>query len=343
MSLDRRPTMADVAREAGVGVMTVSRVLRGDTGVSAKLTSQVRNAIDELGYISNNLAGGLSSRKSRAVVIAAPSFNEPNVSPVIDQISLKLGQRNYQVLLANTQYDMNTEISVVRQCLGWQPAGIILWGNEHSTTTRNLVRANGIAAVDVWNVPDEIIDCAVGFSHVAAARIITEHVLGKGARRPVFVRGAFSGVQSIVHRERGYREALNADARIEPWVFMPREGPLSIADGAAITQRILSEHAGIDALLFAGEAGAVGAVLACQKLGVSIPNDLMVAGFGDSQLMEMMMPSISTVTPSLNEIAELAVTRLIERMEDRALPGHTDYVHVELIARQSTTIRAHNQ
>jgi len=336
MSHSGRPTMADVAREANVGVMTVSRVLRGDGRVSSALSERVHEAIKKVGYISNTLAGGLSSRRSRAVVVVTPSLADTTVSRVIDAISRRLSQKGYQVLLANTQYSPEMEIEVLRQSLGWQPAGLILWGVEQDSSIRKLIRASGVAAVEVWNIQDDVIDCAVGFSHVDAGRLITEHVLEEGARRPAFVRGAYSGLRSIEGREAGYRKAVDEDGLSEPLVIVPKAGPLSIDDGARVVDQIIDEHPDIDALIFAGETAAVGAVLRCQQRSISIPDNLMVAGFGDGPLMQRMTPPISTVNPGLDDVAERAVAQLVDRIEGSAAPGLTEYVDVEIVVRGST-------
>jgi len=336
VSCDRKVTMAEVAREAGVGVMTVSRVLRGGGGVSDKLAARVRHAVDKLGYISNDLAGGLSSRTSRAIVVVVPSFAEPTVSSVVDAISRKVSEQRYQVLLANTHYDKENEISVLRQCLGWQPAGIILWGFDHNPNIKNLIRANRTPTVEIWSVEDDIIDCAIGFSHLDAGLLITQHIIDRGANMPAFVRGAYTDVRSIEQRERGFRNALLARQMLEPHVIVPESGPLSMAHGGAVVERVLNEKSGVDALIFGGEAAAVGAVLKCQQLGVDVPKDIMIAGFGNSELMRMVTPSITSVATDIEELASVSVRQLLERIEGRLSPGFREYLPVEVHARQST-------
>jgi LacI family gluconate utilization system Gnt-I transcriptional repressor len=296
----------------------------------------VHAAIEKLGYISNNLAGGLSSRRSRAVVVVTPSFAETTVSRVIDAISRKLSRDGYQVLLANTEYNPEMEMEVLRRCLGWQPAGLILWGVEQDPSVRKLIPANGVAAVEVWNVQDDVIDCAVGFSHVEAGRLITQHVLDEGAQRLAFVRGAFSRLRSADGREAGFRQAVTAAGRCDPLVIVPNAGPLSIDDGAQVVDRIVTEHPDVDAVIFAGETAAVGAVLRCQQRGIAVPQSLMVAGFGDGPLMQRMSPPITTVSPGVEDVAERAVACLVDRIEGRAAPGLKEYVDVEIIVRGST-------
>ena len=118
--------MADVAREAGVSLVTVSRVINQPDKVAPETLAQVREAIDRLRYVPNLMAGSLASNRTRIVAAVVPTLASSIFSDTIDGLSLALAQAGYQLLVGQTQFDGDQEISVAEAFIGRRVDGLVL-------------------------------------------------------------------------------------------------------------------------------------------------------------------------------------------------------------------------
>lgn len=127
-----RPTLKDIAQMARVSEMTVSRVLRGKGEASPYTCDRVREAAKTLGYVPNQIAGSLSSNSVNLIGVVVPSVSSSVFSEVLTGIINVLKETQLQPVFGVTGYDLDTEETVVRQMLSWQPSGLIIAGLEHT-------------------------------------------------------------------------------------------------------------------------------------------------------------------------------------------------------------------
>ena len=166
--------MSDVARLAGVSKMTVSRVLAGHS-VAADTRARVCQAIDQLGYVADAAAGALSSGRSEFVAVLVPSLSSSNFSDTVRGLTDALEPHGLQLLLGDTDYDLEREERLVRSMLRHQPRCVALTGAQHTDATRKVLERSAIPVVEMWDLPTHPIDTAVGFSNVRAARAMVRH------------------------------------------------------------------------------------------------------------------------------------------------------------------------
>ena len=176
-------TLKHVAERAGVAPITVSRALNAPQSVSALLRRQIDAAISELGYVPNRFAGALASAQSRIVPVIVPSLSNAVFIEVIQGIQEVLEAEQYQLLLANTQYDLAREAELVSTLLGWSPCGLIVAGLRHAERTQHLLRGYGRPLVEIMEYGASAIDMNVGLSHIKAGETMGAHLVERGYRQ----------------------------------------------------------------------------------------------------------------------------------------------------------------
>ncbi|WP_425321446.1 LacI family DNA-binding transcriptional regulator [Cupriavidus plantarum] len=289
------PRMSDVARVAGVSKMTVSRVLAGHR-VADKTRERVRQAIDKLGYVADAAAGALSSGRSEFVAVLVPSLSSSNFSDTVRGLTTALEPHGLQLLLGDTDYALDREERLVRSLLRHQPRCIALTGAQHTDATRKLLERSGIPVVEMWDLPSQPIDTAVGFSNVRAARAMVRHLADRGYRRIGFLGGASALDTRGLDRLKGYRAEIKALDLGEPRVVRLGDSPITMSHGAPAMAALLSQWPDTDAVMCVSDMSAFGAIMECHRRGLSVPGDMAVAGFGNFEVAACCHPTITTVS-----------------------------------------------
>lgn len=328
--------MRDVAQKAGVGAITVSRALRNPETVSEELRQRIRKAMDELNYIPNSIAGTLSSMRSNAVVILVPNVSDSTFSDTIQGISDVAGRQNLQILLGTSQYSMEQEEELLRHLLAWRPVGIFLTGKEHTPGARELVTRMGVPVVEFWDVVEDPIDMSVGFSHFEIGYKVASHVIERGGKRVLFVRGSYELENRVKAREEGYRAAIR-DAGLEEFAALtPAPGPIGIGGGVIAMQQILESYRNIDGVIFGSDYPAAGAIFECQRRGISVPGDIMIAGIGDYDIASHIYPSLTSAQMPRYEIGKRAGELMMARIAGEKVRENVVILDTPLIIREST-------
>ena len=313
-------TMADVAREAGVSLMTVSRVYKRPDSVAQRTREKVLETGRRLGFSPNSIAGNLASGRTSMIGIVVPSLRNSNNATSIQGMADYLRQASYHFMIANTGYSMEDEAAVVKAVLQRRPDGRVLTGTRHGRETIDLLQAAHMPVVETWETRGPFIDMATGFDNYEAARKITRHLVDRGYRKIGYIDYPAIGLDRYLERLRGLKDELEA-AGLEPTSIV---SPLDAGDlyqdassfrGGALGLRKLQEASSdIDAVLCASDILAVGVLFECQRQGVRIPDQLAVAGFGDFEIAAEVPPGLTTIRTHGYQIgwnaAEMLVTRI---------------------------------
>ncbi|RQT15630.1 LacI family DNA-binding transcriptional regulator [Burkholderia contaminans] len=287
--------MSDVARLAGVSKMTVSRVLAGHS-VAAETRARVCAAIDQLGYVADAAAGALSSGRSEFVAVLVPSLSSSNFSDTVRGLTDALEPEGLQLLLGDTDYDLEREERLVRSMLRHQPRCIALTGAQHTDATRKVLERSAIPVVEMWDLPTHPIDTAVGFSNVRAARAMVRHLAERGYRRIGFLGGASELDRRGLDRLKGYQAEIKALKLGEPRIVRLGESPITMSHGGPAMAALLAQWPDTDAVMCVSDMSAFGAIMECHRRGLSVPEDIAVAGFGNFEVATCCHPAITTVS-----------------------------------------------
>ncbi|SAL56795.1 LacI family transcription regulator [Caballeronia peredens] len=328
--------ITDVAAAAGVSPITVSRVFNAPDTVAPETLARVRQAVAELGYVPNRLAGGLSSAKSRLIAAIVPTLAHSLFSETIQVFSDTMSRAGYQVLLGLSGYgDTNEhepehEDALLDAVLSRRPEGVLLTGVAHTATLRERLRKIAIPVVETWDMTDDPIDMLVGFSHYRIGVSVAERFLARGARRPALVS---ANDQRALARRRGFVETL-ARRGIADVAEMLMPPPSSVALGKEGLRRIIETRAGVDAIFCSSDLLALGVVAEARRLAIDIPGRIAVCGFGALEFTADTIPALTTVRVDGRRIGATAARCLIDRLDGATEKTCVD-VGFELIERET--------
>jgi LacI family gluconate utilization system Gnt-I transcriptional repressor len=317
--LDKRKwvRMSEVAVAAKVSTMTVSRVLRSPEKVRPETCQRVEAAIRKLGYVPDEAAGALSSRRSRIVGALVSTLGGSVFASTVDGLSQTLREVGYQLLLATTNYTPHVEAEFISAMLARRPDGLVLTSALHTKPAQRLLRSARIPIVELWELPDRPIDSAVGFSNRAAGKAMAEFLADTGRRRIGFIgRLEPSDTRGQLRRE-GYKDCLARRSLHAPRIVTPvglgTEDPRAGAVGLA---QMLTQWPDTSAVFCASDSVALGALSEARRRGLSVPGDIAIAGFGDFEMASEHGLALTTVrVPGFAIGAEAA--RLVSQVSKR--------------------------
>jgi LacI family gluconate utilization system Gnt-I transcriptional repressor len=313
----RSVKITDVAKLAGVAAMTVSRVLNAPDRVTPETTARVREAIEELGYVPNLIAGGLSSRRTRMIAAIVPTIVSPMFADTIHGFSDVFGSAGYQVLLAISGYDPAQEAAQLRAILSHQPDALMLTGTERAPDMRRLLRDAGIPMVDIWDITDTPADMVVGFDHHAIGAAMASHLLGKGIEHFAIV-GA--GDSRAIVRAGGFRDAILAAGKtMVAETVLP--APARITESRAATKALLAGMPPRLGVFCSSDFVGYGVVMEALAHGIAVPGRLAAIGFGDFEIGRECIVPITTINVNGTIVGRTAASLLLDRLNNRACPA----------------------
>lgn len=321
-------TLHDVAREAGVSLITASRALGNPGMVSDKTIERVQKAVEITGYIPNLLAGGLKSRKSLMVGALVPNIAVAQFLPTVKALTDTLDAAGYQLILGQTGYDHAREEALLATMISRRPDGIVVTGLIHSQLARDQLRRTGIPVVETWDLSDRPVDMAVGFSHVKVGSAVAGYFLGKGWRRLGIATG--DDQRAAVRRE-GFLTTVGHDV---PTAVVP--APSSLALGRRALTELLEKDPKIEAIFCSSDQLAQGVMVEAQARGLRIPDDLAICGFGDADFAAHLEPPLTSVQVDGAGIGRTAARLLLERYRGETVAEPVVDVGFRIVERGST-------
>ena len=322
--------MQDVARLAGVAVVTVSRVLNNPGAVAPATREAVRAAIHKVGYLPNLVAGGLASNKSGMVAVVVPTITNSIFADTVQGVSDTLEPAGISILLGQTGYDDERERMLIATMLGRRAEGLVVVGCTQAPPARALLAAAQIPVVQTWDLVDNPVDMLVGFSNFAAGHAVATHLLARGYRRVAFLGG---GDPRSRERGLGFRAALR-EQDIELAAEVELASPAAIDAAGAGLNRLLQTAPDADGAFFSTDVFAAGALLACGRAGVSVPKQLAIAGFGDLDLARHM--DLTTVRIRGYDIGRSAADMIIATLSGRTVECKVVDLGFEMVVRGTT-------
>lgn len=309
-------TMADVARAANVSKITVSRALRSPERVKPATRERVLHAAQELGYVPDSAAGALASGGNRLVAAVISTLDGSLFGRTIEGLSQNLRANSYQLLLGTTEYSEVSEADLVSTILGHHPDGVVLTSSEHTAETVTRLRAMQTAIVEIWELPEDPIDIAVGFSNVDAGFAMTKFLHDVGRRHLAYIGGGPKADLRNRLRHKGFMKACKAlGLREPPVVPYDRTVPSASVRGATGMRWILQNMPDVDAVFCTSDEVAVGAIGEAQRCGKDVPGDIAIAGKGDFEVGSQVGLGITTIRVPEFEIGETAARLILERKQ----------------------------
>lgn len=328
--------MSDVAREAGVSLVTVSRAINTPAKLAPDTLAAVRAAIERLGYVPNLMAGSLASNRSRIVAAIVPTISNLVFSETLESLARTLADGGYQLLLGQSAYRHQEEAALVDTFLGRRVDGLVLTGVAQPASLRLKLRRAGLPVVQTWDLAaagsEAPVDMLVGFSNIDAGRAAAKHLLTRGYRALAFI-GAEEERSRL--RLEGFRaEAVAAGAGEVPAELI--RPPVQIDDAGPRLAQLLMRRPDITAVFCNNDLLAAGLLFECRQRGWDVPGRIAVMGFGDMPIARAASPRLSTVRIRRGEMGERAGQMLLARLAGEDPGARLVDIGFEVIERSST-------
>jgi LacI family gluconate utilization system Gnt-I transcriptional repressor len=332
----KAPTMADVARLAGVSPMTVSRAFKTDSSVSEATREAILKAADALGYVFDSTASNLRSQRTDFVAVTIPSINNANFAETVRGLSEGLKSRGLQILLGYTDYDMAEEERLIEQFLRRRPEAIVVTGGRHTPRARRMLENAGIPVIETWDLPEAPIGHVVGFSNAGAVRVMVDHFVARGLSRIAFIGGDTSRDTRGADRRAGFIAAMKAHGLDATRLIAAGVPPISMREGAEAMGRLLDTLPDTEAVICVSDLSAFGALTECQRRGIAVPDRIGIAGFGDYEIAGIAVPALTTINPFPREIGARTAALILDVLDGRQEGAATVAITPELLIRQSS-------
>lgn len=325
-------TLADVALRAGVSPITASRALNRPEMVNRATREKVLETVRVMGYVPNLLAGSLASSKSRLVAVLLPTIAHSLFSGTVEAIMSRLTEAGYQTLLGPTGYSSEKEEALLEAILGRRPDGIVLMGSLHTPASRARLAAVKVPVVEAWDLSDAPIDMQVGFSHEKVGEHIARHFVAKGYQRFSVVtvddpRGRRRCVSLLKH----LAELGVADVPVE---ILPL--PATWQVGREGLQRLLKRTPAPQLVVCSSDTLALGVLAEAASLGLKVPEDIAVLGFGNISEAQYSHPGLSSIGINAQQMGREVADALLDRFST----GHSAHFSLDtgftLLERSST-------
>ena len=334
--------LKDIAEALDVSIVTVSKVLRGKTDVSAETRDRVLRKMEELHYKPNMIARGLASGRSYTVGLIVPDVADPFFAELARSLGAQLRKQNYQLVLTSADEDPAVEQHEAENLLQRGVDALLIASCQQD--------ADGLAAAlegsQEGRTPCVLLDRMlpgaeanfVGTDDVLAGRLATEHLLKLGRKRIAHL--ASSGTSTAQDRLQGYREALEAAGlpyAPELVVKCDLQSGRPDALGRDAMQRLVEQPEHPDAVFCYSDLLAVGAVRAARAMGRRVPEDVAVIGCGNLSLSEYLEVPLSSVDQGTAELGERAAKLALELIGSKGERGAQQVlVAPKVVARAST-------
>ncbi|MEL6641533.1 MAG: LacI family DNA-binding transcriptional regulator [Pseudomonadota bacterium] len=318
--------MRDVARQVGVSPMTVSRALRDDEAVSAETRAKIQKVAQDLGYVYDTTATALRTNKSGFVAVLLPSLNNANFASTFKGLSGGLEGTSLQLLLGSTNYVVEKEQQLVAQLLTRNPEAMVLTGGFHTDETRDLLTRRAITIVETWDMPETPLGHVVGFRNGDAMREIVTHLAETGRKKLAFVGAREGGDRRGLERRRGVIETAEALGLPEVEILEVGDAPVTMTNGEEAVTALGKTVTEFDALVCVSDPVAFGCLCACRRLGIDVPTDLAITGFGNFELAKVSAPRITTVDVNATLIGKRTaeLLRVIFETDEPTAPEQHD-------------------
>ena len=312
-------TMEDVAQAAGVSRMTVSRALRDEGLVTEKTRKRILAVVKKMNYVPDQMAGSLSTKRSGFIATLVPSINNVHYGKMVQALTEQLEGTGLQILLGHTDYSPHREESLVESLLKRRPEAIALPFDGHSERTITLLKNAQIPVVQLWETPAKPIDYTIGFSNEKVSRSMTEELIGLGYKNIAFLCETNDEWTRGSARREGFKRAMENAGLSAHRMIRFGTPPMSMKDGYFVGNNLHQYYDDVDCVFCVSDAPAFGVISGLREAGISVPDDIGVAGFGDFEISRYSNPTISTVKFDAAEVGSVAAELIVNLID----PAHS--------------------
>jgi LacI family transcriptional regulator len=308
-------SIKDVAREAGVSIATVSRVLNDIDVVNEDTKQKVKDAIKKLSYRPNIVARSLKTQKSSTIGIIIPDISNQFYPEIVRGCEDVANIYNYNIMLCNADLDVEREMEALRILKEKMIDGVIYMSNSIGNNIVDLISELEMPTILVETTDAEGIFPSVTIDNVMAAADAVKYLANKGNKRIAYVGTSIEKVNALSKRYTGYNKGLE-----EMGITHDKEivylGGVKSRDGYAGINTILDKGAEVDAVFCASDEIAMGVINALRDRSIKVPEDIDVMGFDDIYSASIFYPKLTTVAQPMYDMGSVSMRMLIKSINN---------------------------
>lgn len=320
------PTIKDVAKEANVSVATVSRVINNTGYVNDETRKIVEAVIEKVGYVPNQLARSLYTKKSNIIGLIVPHISTYYFSELIESLEDAITKKGYKLMIFNSKDDIALEKEYIKVFNQYSIDALILVANTKSTKAYMKMK---IPILTIDHIIDDSIP-SITCDNVQGGRLAAEKLVSTGVKKVIHFRGP-SVLITVVDRSKGFYNVMDKN-NIEVKSFDLDFRTPDLND----MEMFVKKHPDVDAIFCSSDVIAMYAMSVLNKLKYSIPEDVQVIGFDNIDLCEVLIPRLTTVAQPILEIGKISIDKILKMINKTNLFEMHSVVPVELIERNST-------
>ncbi len=325
-------TLKDVARETGLTVSTVSRVLNNRGYISKEAREKVYEAMKKLNYQPNEVARSLSKQTTNTIGVILPHIDHPYFSRLLSSLETAAYLNEYKLMVFNSNERDDKEVKYLDMCRGIRVAGIILCSG---TVEVKRFEDLGVPLVTIERFLESG-TAAIECDNRQGGRMVAKHLAEKGCRKVVYLSGENAEPMPADERALGFSEVCRK-VGLECLDLEEEKSDALYAslDYHEYIERILDEHPEIDGIFASSDVIAAQVIQICRRKGIRIPEQIKLVGFDDSLISMLTSPSITTIRQPIPEMASLAVQTILRASNKEMVPSRT-ILPVSLVERETT-------
>lgn len=336
MAKEKAVRLLDVARRAGVGVGTASRVLNNEASVSEEKRRRVLEAIEELGYRPNAIARSLKVSRTKTLGVIIPDVSNEFYSEIVRGAEDAARGERYNILLCSTDGKSEKEGHAVSMLSEKLVDGIIMLSYDLSGDILRSLHEADIPVALIATLLEEDAFITVNISNYQASRQAVEYLLGLGHRRIAMIAGPERDRDGGENRLAGYQAALAESGIGYDPVLVERSGGYTYEQGYLCMQRILERNTGLTAVFAASDHIAMGCIRALWDRGVRVPEDVSVMGFDNLSITNYAIPPVTTVDQPRYEMGRLAAEKICQILDGQTVEERHFVLTHSIVCRSST-------
>ena len=322
-----------VAEKAGVSVNTASRAINNKSDINEETKKRMLKVAQELGYVRNGTAVALRTRKTRTIGVVIADNRNPFYAEVLNGMEEAAREKNYHIILANTQRDYKKEEEAINLLLAKRVDGLLITPvQDRDDDIKNLINAN-IPFVVVGRDFENIEVDAVYNDEVKGGFLATEYLIKKGHKRIVLING-FLHKSPAKGRMEGYKKALKK-YRISLDESLMSVGDINIKDGYERTKQLLEKELNFTAIFAYNDMMAFGAMQAIREKGLRIPEDIGLVGYDDIPFSSLISPALTTIRLKKQDLGVESVKLLFSRINGSRKKIKKIMLDIELVIRET--------
>jgi LacI family transcriptional regulator len=328
-----RPTLVQVAEQAGVSVASASRALNG-ASASLEMVERVEAAAAQLGYVADVMARSLKVGRTEQLALSVADLGNPVYVTMMRAVETVVRGAGYRLVLSSTGSDAEEEIQILRNLNRGYADGLMMSPLRITPALIAELSASRLPLVVVGTLPAGVRVDNVRANSPRGIGLAVDHLVATGRRRIAFLNGPLDTVPGA-RRARGFTRAGRAAGLPEAPELRVVATDFTHDAGQRAAEELLEGNRP-DALLCANDLLAVGAMRTLLRRGVRIPEEIAVVGMDDTDLARQCTPTLSSVSLGSAERGRLAATLLLERLSDPDKPPRRVTVQPRLSIRESS-------